>query len=71
MMMECQVDKNEHFDTDFSSFNQSSKAAQDICSAYGEDAITGRTAQKWFLCFTFFGRFPTLCEAFCFTKMGS
>lgn len=49
--------------TCFSSLSVKSQLYQDrsrhLCRVYGEDAITERTAQKWFL-----GLFLTDCEAF-------
>lgn len=51
-MMECQVDRNEHFHhLLLFAFNQgckATKAARDICTVYGEGAISERTVQKWF-----------------------
>jgi hypothetical protein len=49
--MECQVEKNEHFQHLLYEFNRGSKAteaARNICAVYGEDSIAERTAQKWF-----------------------
>ena len=50
--MECQVEKNEHFQhLLLFAFNQGSKAAKvarDICAVYGEGAIAERTARDWY-----------------------
>ena len=49
--MECQVEKKLHFRHlllfHFKQEN-ASEAARNICKVYGEEAITERTAQKWF-----------------------
>jgi len=52
MKKACQVEKNEHYrHILLFSFNKGCKtvkAAQDICTVYGDGAITERTPQKWF-----------------------
>ena len=50
--MQCQVDQNEHFrHLLLVAFNQGSnaaKAARDICTVYGDEALAERTARRWF-----------------------
>lgn len=50
--MECQVEKKLHFRHlllfHFNGQENASEAARNICKVYGEEAITERTAQKWF-----------------------
>jgi hypothetical protein len=50
--MECQVEKNEHFQHrhlyEFNRGPKAAEAARNICAVYGEDSIAKRTAQKWF-----------------------
>ena len=50
--MECQVEKKLHFRYlllfHFNEQENASEAARNICKVYGEEAITERTAQKWF-----------------------
>jgi hypothetical protein len=53
--MECQVEKNEHFQHFLLyEFNRGSKAAEatrNICAVYEENSIAERTAQKWLVHF--------------------
>ena len=50
--MECQVEKKLHFRHlllfHLNGQENASEAARNICKVYGEEAITERTAQKWF-----------------------
>ena len=50
--MECQVEKKLHFRHlllfHFNGQENASEAARNICKVHGEEAITERTAQKWF-----------------------
>jgi hypothetical protein len=50
--MECQVEKNEHFQHlllyEFDRGSKAVEASRNICAVYGEDAIAEKTAQKWF-----------------------
>jgi len=52
MKKACQVEKNEHHRHillfSFNNGCKAAKAAHDICTVYGDCAITERTAQKWF-----------------------
>ena len=51
-MKSYQVEKNDHYRDilliSFCKCCKAAKAAQDICTVYGDGAITERTAQKWF-----------------------
>ena len=53
--MECQIEKNEHFQHVFLfEFNQGVKAAEVariICAIYRENTISEKTTQRWFSCF--------------------
>jgi hypothetical protein len=50
--MECQVEKNEHFQHlllyEFNRGSKAEEAAQNICAVYGEESIAEKTAQEWF-----------------------